>query len=71
MTKLSFSFIKRNDERIGQYSSHSRAVRAARLLSNTGIRHRVMLTTTYRNLDERICWMVILGIPGRGDRYQS
>jgi len=60
------------EERLGQYASKHRAVRMARLeTQQTGARHRICLTTTYRNLMPRVCWTVVLGCPGRGDRFQG
>ena len=60
------------EERLGQYASKHRAIRMARLeTQQTGVQHRICLTTTYRNLMPRVCWTVVLGCPGRGDGFQG
>lgn len=62
-----YSFLKIGEERIGQYRNRTQASKAAKWLSRTGVKHRIMLTTTYRDLMPRLCWMVVLGTPGAGD----
>ena len=47
-TKKALSMLFRDEERPGQYSSHRRALKAARLeRSRTGLIHHIGLTTYY------------------------
>ena len=49
------------DEKLGQYSTRRHALRAARTETRrTGARHRIIMTTCYRDLAPMICWAVYL-----------
>ena len=68
---ISYTFLTKEEERIGQFSRRKGAEDwARREHSVTGLPHRVCLTTTYRNLIPRVCWTVVFGTPGRGDKFQ-
>lgn len=60
-----------DDERIGQFKTRKNAEQYARIETNRmkGVKHRVCLTTTYRDFEPRVCWTVVLGIPGAGDKF--
>ena len=61
--KRDYSFIDSIDERIDQFASKAKAILTARLLTqNTGRKHQIILTTTYRNLQPRLCWGIILAV---------
>lgn len=61
-----------SDERLGQYKTRGAAERAARReRRETGIVHRIQLTMTYRDLESLLCWTVVAGMPGIGDRFQG
>jgi hypothetical protein len=64
--------LKKAEERIGQYRNRTRAAEEARnRIRETGVAHRIQLTTTWRDLEPIACWTVVLGRPGRGDRFQG
>lgn len=71
LKKHEYSFLKPGEERIGEYRNRTTAAKVARWTSRTGIKHRIVLTTTYRNLVPRLCWAVVLGKPGLGDKFQG
>lgn len=58
--------IEANDERINQFRSKLRAQkRAQRETARTGRHHQILLTHTWRNLEERLCWTVVLAMHWR------
>lgn len=59
--KTKYSFISRDQEHDYQYASKTRASQAAQIaFIVTGRPHQIFLTTTYRDLEPRICWAVVL-----------
>jgi hypothetical protein len=67
-----YSFITSKEICLGQYPNREWAEMMARIeIASTGLAHRICLTTTYRDLTPRICWTVVLGEPGKGDKFQG
>jgi len=65
-------FLRPSEQRHGQYATEKIAEKMARAeIVRTGKRHRIMFTHTWRNLEFRACWMIVLGTPGRGDKFQG
>jgi hypothetical protein len=53
----------KTEERVGQYATRSKAIKECkRLLSETGKKHKYILTTCYRDngLTPRVCWATYL-----------
>lgn len=48
-------------ERAGQYCTWAAAATEARRLSRTGVPHHVVKTVTWRNLNPRRCYTVVMG----------
>lgn len=58
-----YEMISKDDERVGQYSSRQRATLQANIqTAQTGMKHQIFLTTTYRNLLPMVCWTVVLAL---------
>jgi len=58
-----FTQISKDDERIDQYSTKTRAIRDCKLKElQTGLPHKYIFTKCYRNggLSERTCWSTYL-----------
>lgn len=52
--------IAESEEHGSQFSSKSKASLAARIESQrTSVRHTHYLITTWRNLEQRLCWTII------------
>jgi hypothetical protein len=59
--------ISKDQERIGQYATKTRAIRACKMeRMRTGRAHGHILTTCYRDLQPRVCWAIYLDM-GFGD----
>lgn len=55
-----FLWLRKDEERNNEFASKRSAQSAARIESQrTGMAHTHYLTTTYRNLEERLCWTII------------
>jgi hypothetical protein len=55
-----FTMINKTEEHGWQFSNKRAAQISARLeTQRTGIKHTLYLTTTFRNLNERMCWTII------------
>ena len=66
MTNQPFTMIHDDEEHGAQFSSKRRARMAASIeTQRTGIRHTHYLTTTYRQLSERMCWTIIPVVTAR------
>lgn len=57
---MSYSMIRDEEEHGTQFANKRRAQVAARLeTQRTGVKHTHYLTTTWRALEERMCWTII------------
>lgn len=57
---MSGLMITESEEHSYQFASKSKAQIAARIESQrTGLKHTHYLITTWRNLEQRICWTII------------
>ncbi len=58
---MAFCMIKNHEEHGMQFSDKRRAAIAARIeTQRTRMPHTHYLTTTYRDLEERMCWTIML-----------
>ena len=56
-------WINENEEHDTQfcYKNKSKAIKHAKMETiRTGINHQIMLSFTYRNLEELLCWTVVM-----------
>lgn len=60
MNSQHLSMLQEREEHGSQFSRKAKAMQAARIESQrTGVRHTHYLTTTWRDLIERLCWTII------------